>query len=132
MIILGEVGRKRKETIRFKDWVQNNDIKKIAGEYLVKYIMFPSKFPSGALIFDAGDYNVKITVSADTLKAILKELGYKKGHDIYGKAIYFILDKDGRYAVDIKESSGAYIFKATHLKWYSDDELKESEEDYGF
>jgi len=132
MIILGEVGRKRKETIRFKDWVQNNDIKKIAGEYLVKYIMFPSKFPSGALIFDAGDYNVKITVNADTLKAILKELGYKKGQDIPNKALYFILDNDGRYAVDIRGTQGAYVFRSTHLKWLSVDELEESEEDYGF
>jgi len=137
MIKLGELKkRQRYEIVRFKDWVNKGEMREKEGEYPVYYIIPPSKYPSGALMFYATDNGlrlIKLTVKRDTLKEIAKLIGLRKGNDAYGKQIWFILKENGEYGVDIREGDGGYIWTGKSWKWLDEKEIaemKEQEDEY--
>jgi hypothetical protein len=72
MIKLGAI-KKRKERIRFQDWVKNSFK---PGKYPITLILPPAKYPSFAIVFSVDEKTeVKMTIGADKFKAALKGLG---------------------------------------------------------
>jgi len=128
MIKLGQIKAPPK-TVKFKEWRQGKSPDELAGRYPVTLILLPTKYPSGAFIFETPDgERVKITVKGDTLKQILKEAGFKK-ENVEDVVLYFVITREGDYGVEPeRDSSKIYLFKGNYWKLVDKSQVDEEDE----
>jgi len=100
---LGQLGQ-GKRSVKFGEWLREK--KNVVGRYPIVMILLPSKYPSGALIFEDEDYRVKKTVDGEILKQMLKSFKFRKEQDREGLKLYLVFDETGEYYVEGEDAGG--------------------------
>jgi len=111
---LGELkGRGGKPTIKFGEWLQSlrQQGKAPNGVFPVVVIMLPSKYPSGAIIFETPDARVKKTVDGELLKQALKAFKFKRDMDKEGIRLNIVFDGKGEYYLETEDAPEDRIWK---------------------
>jgi len=130
---LGQLGEQQKPTLKFSEWIRTlrEQGKKPDGAYPILLIMLPSKYPSGALVFDAGDVKVKLTVKEEVMKEFLKAFKFKKEKDRTGLKLNVVFDGLEYYIED--NTDGIYEYKwQPSWGWKLVEVINEEEEDIEF
>jgi len=78
MVKLGDFGKERKK-ITFKQWKELKGIPEKEEVYTIKMIFPPKQYPSYTLIFDDGDFEVRLSLKAETFKSAATALGFTIG-----------------------------------------------------
>jgi len=130
---LGELkGAGGKPTLKFSEWVGSlrKEKKTPEGRYLITLILLPSRYPSGAIIFDTGDARIKKTVDGEILKQMLKSFKFRKEQDREGLKLYLIFDKTGEYYVEGEDAGGIAKYEwRPNYGWRFVEVLEEEEEE---
>jgi len=110
---LGQLGKGGKPTLKFGEWLQKlrTEGKAPNGAFPVITIMLPSKYPSGALIFDAGDVQVKKTIDGELLKQALKSFKFKREKDREGIRLNVVFDGKGEYYLETEDAPEDRIWR---------------------
>ncbi len=101
MLKLGSFNtRKVKETLTFREFMTNH---RKAGKFPITFIFAPSRYPSGAVIFETEHHRVKFTLSAEYWKAF-KDTFRIKPEDIVGVEFFFVLT-DNDYGIEKEDNN---------------------------
>jgi len=95
MVRLGEF-KKEKQKLTFKEWV---DTYKREGIYRVMVLFPPSRYPSYTLIFEDGDFEVRLSLKSEKFKDALKALGLSIGKRNI-PSLLLLVDNSG-YSLDV-------------------------------
>ncbi|MEM4863423.1 MAG: hypothetical protein QW706_09650 [Candidatus Nezhaarchaeales archaeon] len=128
-LTLGRLGGKSRETLRWADALKEGILK---GEWLLRYVFLPSKYPSGAIIIENSQgVRVKKSINADTVKEIARFLSLSKVKASMVKGI-LVFDESGEYYLekyDADEGHG-YIFTGQYFVYRQLDEVDILSEDF--
>jgi len=110
---LGELKGRGGKTLRFSEWLQQlrERGKTPLGVFPVVIIMLPSKYPSGAIVFDTQEAKVKKTVDGELLKQALKSFKFKRERDREGVRLNIVFNGNGEYYLETEEAPEDRIWK---------------------
>ncbi|MGC9188487.1 MAG: hypothetical protein ACP5F0_04245 [Sulfurihydrogenibium sp.] len=92
--------KKVKETLTFKEFLSSH---RQAGRFIITFIFVPSKYPTGAVIFETEEYKVKYTLSQEYWN-LLKTTYNLTPNDLIGYEFYFVIS-DSDYGIERVENN---------------------------
>jgi len=110
---LGQLGQGRKQTLKFSEWLRQLRAQGKApnGAFPVVLILLPSKYPSGAIVFETPEVRVKKSVDGELLKQALKSFKFKRDRDKEGVRLNIVFDGSGEYYLEAEEAPEDRVWK---------------------
>jgi hypothetical protein len=96
--------KKVKETLTFKDFLSSY---RQNGRFIITFIFIPSKYPTGAVIFETEEYKVKYTLSQEYWN-LLKTTYNLTPNDLIGYEFYFVISETD-YGIEKVENSSKVL-----------------------
>ena len=131
MLSLGKLveDQQQKETYTFKQLLTNKELMASFKEYanqglgVLTVILLPSKYPSGALIFDFPTFKLKKTMKGEELIQWLKSEGFDKKTGKSKVQYRLKLTKEGELIIyELQISQGGYVRTDYGFKFIDNEE----------